>query len=166
MDTKDVAALLLKTAGLLTFAYAVFDVPYYFLPHARGDANFSFIASFMEAAAMLTLPIVLGLVLWFFPATIANKLVAGDKLADGLRMHDFERLALTIIGLWFLAYGITDLVYRGAQLYLFKRQYPDAPPVEVWLGIVAAGAKAIVGVALAIGAKGVVRIIAKVRGEG
>jgi hypothetical protein len=166
VDTKDIAALLLKTAGLVIFAYAIFDIPYYFLPHPRTDSDYSFIASFMQAAGMLALPIVLGLLLWFFPATVVNKIVSGDKLTEGLGVRDFERIALTVIGIWFVAYGVSDLVYRVGSLILMKRQFPDAPPVEAWLGIIAAAAKLLVGFGLAVGAKGVLRVIAKVRGEG
>jgi hypothetical protein len=164
VDTKDIAALLLKTAGLVIFAYAIFDIPYYFLPHPRTDSEYSFIASFMLAAGMLALPIVLGLLLWFFPATVVNKIVSGDKLTEGLGVRDFERVALTVIGIWFVAYGVSDLVYRVGSLILMKRQFPDAPPVEALLGIIAAAAKLLVGFGLAVGAKGVLRAIAKVRG--
>jgi hypothetical protein len=166
MDTKDIAALLLKTAGLVMFAYAIFNIPYYFLPHARSDSEYSFIASFMQAAAILTLPIVVGLLLWFFPATVVNKIVSGDKLTDGLQVRDLERVALTVIGIWFMAFGVSDLVYQAGSMILMKRQFPDAPPVEAWLGIIAAAAKLLVGFGLAVGGKGVVRVIAKARGEG
>jgi hypothetical protein len=166
VDAKDLAAVLLKTVGLLMFAYAVFDIPYYFLPRPSNGSELSFIASFMQATAILTLPLVIGLVLWFFPATVANKIVSGDKLTDGIRVRDLERLALTVIGFWFMAYGISDLVYRAGSLVLFKRQFPDAPPVEAWHGIIAAAAKFLVGFVLAVGAKGVLRLIARVRGEG
>ena len=144
MDTKDIAALLLKTAGLVMFAYAIFDIPYYFLP-SKTDSEYSFIASFMQAAGILALPIVLGLLLWFFPATVVNKIVSGDKLTDGLQVRDLERVALTVIGIWFVAFGVSDLVYQAGSMILMKRQFPDAPPVEAWLGIIAAAAKVLVG---------------------
>src|SRR6266496_5310044 len=165
MDTKDIAALLLKTAGMSKIAYAIFDIPYYFLPHPKTDSEYSFIASCMQAAGMLALPIVLGLLLWFFPATVVNKIVSGDKLTEGLGVRDFERIALTVIGIWFVAYGVSDLVYRVGSLILMKRQFPDAPPVEAWLGIIAAAAKLLVAFGLAVGANGLLRVIAKVRGE-
>jgi len=90
-----------------------------------------------------------------------NKIVSGDKLTDGLAVRDFERVALTVIGVWFVAYGVSDLVYRVGSLILMKRQFPAAPPVEAWLGIIAAAAKLLVGFGLAVGAKGVLRIIAR-----
>jgi hypothetical protein len=166
MDTKDIAALLLKTAGLLMFAYAIFEIPYYAFPRAGANQEYSFIATFMQAVAYLTLPIVLGLVLWFFPATVVNKIVAGDKLTDGLRTQDFERLALTVIGLWFVAHGIADLAYHLGSYVLWSRQFPQPQPLEPFPVMIAAIAKVVVGLALAVGAKGVLRLIARVRGEG
>jgi hypothetical protein len=163
MDTKDIALLMLRAAGLLMFAYALFDIPYYFLPRPGSQGEYSFVASFMEAVAILVLPLALGLFLWFFPATVANRIVSGDRLTDGLKARDLERMAITIIGVWFIAYGFSDLVYRVGALVLMQRKFPDAPPLEPWLGIVAAVAKLVVGFALAVGADGLQRTIARVR---
>jgi hypothetical protein len=156
----------MKTVGLFVFAYAITDIPYYFPPYARTEPDQSFIALFMQAAAVLTLPIVLGLFLWFFPATVVNRIVSGDKLTDGLKIRDFERLAVTIIGIAFVAFGVTDVGYRALSIVVLKQQLQDFPMANAWLGIIAGGVKILVGLILAIGAKGVQHVIARARGEG
>jgi hypothetical protein len=165
MDAKDIATILLKTAGLVMFAYAIFDIPYYFPPYVTSGGEQSFINAWMQAAAVVTLPIVLGLVLWFFPATVVNKIVAGPKLTEGLQIHHFERVALTVLGVWLVAYGIVDVIHYVTSFFSVRQQFPDFPGSRFWLGILTPAAKLLVGAGMAIGAKGVVRLIARVRRE-
>jgi hypothetical protein len=167
VDTKDVATMLVKAVGLVMFAYAIFDIPYYFPPYASLSAERSFTAAFMQAVATLTLPILVGLLLWFFPATVVNKIVSGERLAaEGLRLLEFERLALTIIGVWLAAYGISDLIYKATSLVVIERQFPGPTPPDLWAGVFAAGVKVAVGCGLAVGSKGLARLISRMRGEG
>jgi hypothetical protein len=81
MDTKDVSAVLLKTMGLVMLAYAVFEIPLYFPPSTNLTEQYSLFDAVVQAAASLILPTVLGLLLWFFPATVTNKIVSGAKLS-------------------------------------------------------------------------------------
>jgi hypothetical protein len=168
MDTKDVSALLLRTIGLVMVAYSVFEIPLYFIPNAGGSDQFSFLAVFAQAAAALTLPIVLGLLLWFFPATITNKIVSGAKLSgDRFGAADLERVALTVVGLWLIAYGIADLIYSFSLLIFTQREYAErSPPLTRYLpGIVTSAAKVVIGAGIAVGAKGIARVLTRARGE-
>ena len=81
MDTKDVTAVLLKIAGLVIVAYAAFALPYYFSPEAMSSSQFSVADTLMSALFYMALPVVFGLFLWFFPATITNRIVSGEKVA-------------------------------------------------------------------------------------
>jgi hypothetical protein len=169
MDTKDVAAVLLKTAGLIMIAYAVFELPRYFLPMADSSGQYSFVTALVQAAGTLALPVVLGALLWFFPATVTNKLVSGEKLSGtqcGVR--EFERTALTVVGAWLVAYGIADLIDHAVAIVVIQRQFPEQPtPLFTYMpGIIASVAKVVLGIGLAFGAKGIGRIINRVRGEG
>ena len=168
MDTKDVSAVLLKTIGLVMVAYAVFEIPLYFIPNSGATDQFSFLAVFAQAAAALALPIILGLLLWFFPATITNKIVSGDKLSgDRFGATDLERVALTVVGAWLLAYGVADLIYSISSLIFAQREYAERfPSVSRYMpGIITSIAKVAIGGGLAVGAKGISRVIKRARGE-
>src|SRR5712691_8702781 len=118
MDTKDLAAVLVKTAGLAIFAYAVIRLPAYLPPWVSGNAPFSIGALFAEAAVTLALPMLLGLLFWFFPATVTNKMVSGKKLAEAqFGLREFERVALTIVGVSIVAYGLADFIHAVAFAY-------------------------------------------------
>lgn len=169
MDTKDITAVLLKTAGLIFFAYAIFELPLYFPPRISPTTDFSIVTALVQAAATLTLPIVLGLLLWFFPATVTNKIVSGEKLSGArFGVSEFERVALTVLGVWLVAYGVTDLIYDLVTLYLVQKQYPDMPqyPPRTYAGVAASTAKILIGVGLALGAKGISRLVNRMRGDG
>jgi len=169
MDTKDISAVLLKTIGLVMLAYAVFEIPLYFPPNSGSTDQYSIFGAFAQAVATLTLPIALGLLLWFFPARVTNKIVSGVKLS-GARFGsvELERVALTVVGAWLVAYGIADLIYSISTLIFVQREYAQqSPPLtRYWPGIVTSVAKVFIGVGLAVGAKGISRLIARVRGEG
>src|SRR6266513_4718455 len=104
MDAKDLAALLLKIAGLVILGHALFQVPYFFPLDEISGGSFSFADAFMSFVYFTTLPLVVGTLLWFFPATISNKIVSGKKFADAsFGLRQFEQVALTRIGIWLLA---------------------------------------------------------------
>ena len=65
------------------------------------------------------------------------------------------------------AYGLSDLIYSITSLIFVQREYAErAPSISRYLpGLVTSGAKVAMGVGLAIGAKGIARLINRVRGE-
>ena len=137
MDTKDVSAILLKTVGLVMVAYAVFELPLYFPPNSGSLDQYSIFAALAQATATLALPIVLGLLLWFFPSTVTNKIVAGEKLSgDRFGSADLERVALTVVGAWLVAYGLLTVIYSIASLIFVQREYAErAPSIEFRLAL-------------------------------
>jgi len=168
VDTKDVSAVLLKTIGLVMLAYAVFEMPLYFPPRSSTTGDYSLFAAVAQAAAALTLPIILGLALWFFPAKVTNKIVSGDKLSgERFGAPELERVALTVIGAWLVAYGIADLIYGISTVVVLQREYAErGPQLSQYLpGFIASIAKVALGLGLALGAKGIARFIGRVRGE-
>lgn len=166
MDTRDLAKVLLKIAGLVIFATAIFDIPYYLPPYSRLEPGESVVSALLWAAAMLLLPIVIGLAFWFFPGKVVNRIVSGDRIAEaGVTVAQIERAALTVVGIWLAASGLTDLVYKIVSVIAISRQHPGSLSLEVWSPVIAGGAKLIVGLCLAVGARGVQRTIAKVRGQ-
>jgi len=168
MDTKDISAVLLKTIGLVMLAYAVFEIPLYFPPRSSAAGEYSVSLAVAQATATLALPIVLGLLLWFFPATVVNKIVSGEKLSsERFGAPDLERVALTVVGAWLVAYGVADLIYGISTMVVVQREYAEqSPPLSRYFpGMIASVAKVAIGLGLAFGAKAIARLINRVRGE-
>jgi heme/copper-type cytochrome/quinol oxidase subunit 4 len=164
MDAKDLAALLLKIAGLVILGHALFQVPYFFPLEEISAGKFSFADAVMSAVYYITLPLVVGALLWFFPATISNKIVSGKKLSDsGFGVRQFEQVALTLIGVWLVAYGIADLISSLVWIAQVEKQFNTLPP-RAYAATLAAVAKVIIGCAIAIGSGGVSRLLRRLGG--
>jgi hypothetical protein len=72
---------------------------------------------------------VLGLLLWFFPSAVTNKIVAGEKLSgDRFGSADLERVALTVVGAWLVAYGFSDVIYSITSLIFVQSEYAERAP--------------------------------------
>ena len=168
MDTKDISAVLLKTVGLVMVAFAVFEIPAYLPPRVSLTEEYSLLMALVDAAAILTLPIVLGLLLWFFPATVVNKIVSGEKLSgERFGVLELERVALIVVGAWLVAYGITDLTYGISSMVVMQKVYDQTLVLGRYApGLVTSIVKIALGLGLALGATGVAGFIRRIRGEG
>ena len=164
MDTKDLATLLVKTAGLTIFGLAVIRLPAYFPPW---NANASMGVMFAEAAVTLALPILLALLFWFFPATLTNKMVSGEKVAEAqFGLREFEHLALTVLGVSIVAYGVADFIHAATLAFFVHNQHPEVTPLpaDLYAGMVFPAAKIAIGAGLAIGAKRIGQFVARLQG--
>lgn len=169
MDTKDLAALLVKTAGLAIFGYAVIRLPAYFPPWQDGNAPFSIRALFAGAAVTLALPMLLGLLFWFFPATITNKMVSGEKLTEAqFGLREVEGVALTVVGVSIVAYGLADFIHAATVAYFMHAQHPEVTPLpaDMYAEIVFPVAKIAIGTGVVVGARGIGSFVARLRGDG
>src|SRR5215472_16115915 len=121
MDTKDLTIVLLKIAGLIILGVSLFSLPAYFSPDAISSSRFSFSESLLHFVYYYALPILAGLSLWFFPATITNRIVSGEKPANGqFGVPELERVALTVVGVWMVAYGFGDVAANLVWIYRTK----------------------------------------------
>ncbi|APV52010.1 hypothetical protein BWI17_21470 [Betaproteobacteria bacterium GR16-43] len=165
MDTKTIAALLLKITGLVLIVYCVAQLPAFFAYTSLGY-DFS-IGQAIGAAAAALLPLtVLGLFLWFFPGTVANKIVSGtSEQSAPADTRSIELVALTILGVYLLTMGLVDVVRDIAFLIAIHRQDPGLTliPASVVSRVAATIAELLIGAGLCVGAKGVSRVIERLR---
>jgi hypothetical protein len=165
MDTRNIGALLLKITGLVLIVICVSQLPAYFPLTGRGY-DFS-IGEVLATAAIALGPLVLiGLVLWFFPGTVTNKIVS-DVAADQplVDSHALQLVALTIVGVYLVADGLVGAARDVVLLIFMQRQNENsaAIPASVIAHVGATVAKLVIGASLCIGAKGVSRIIERLR---
>jgi hypothetical protein len=74
------------------------------------------------------LPLIVALPLWFFPLTVAHKLLPvmrGDKKAISSETTPLIEVGCTLLGLWLLAAAISDVVYWSLFLFIVSHQSHD-----------------------------------------
>ena len=123
-------------------------------------------------AALYALVLVLGLVgcalLWFFPLTLARKLLPvmrEPRSEQALDASTAMSVGLTLIGVWVMAYGLVDAVY---WLTLLVRTRQIAATYFEWsheqvAGILATAAEIGIAVWLIFGSRGIRRLIYRYR---
>lgn len=109
--------------------------------------------------------------LWFFPLTIARKLLPvlheprPPLSASG---QDIEDTAIFVLGLWVLAGAIPDAAYWG--LFLQQVNQPGFAeltlPPEQFAAIVTTGVELVLGLWLVFGARGLIGAIRRLRAAG
>ena len=121
--------------------------------------------------AFVVAPLLIAALIWVFPLTIATKLLPVMRTprpalsAGGLEL---EQVGLTILGVWFFVTGLVDAVYW----YMFAKTAQDAGfrwralDPENAGAMVATGAELIIGLALVLGARGIVGALRRLRQAG
>src|SRR5258706_11599012 len=165
MDTKTISAILLKVAGLMIIAMCVAQLPSYFPLMGRGT-EWSLTEVLATTAISLGPLTVLGLCLWFFPGTIANRIVSGESLSQSaFDTGAIELVGLTVLGIYVLTWGVVDAVRDIVFIVVMQRQNPDSVliPASVAGRIAASAAQLIIGAWLCVGARGISRIVERLR---
>ena len=164
MDSRSISAILLKVTGLVLVLYSISQLPGYFPLTGRGY-DFSIAETLATAGIALGPPALLGLILWFFPGTLVNKIVtpasSENVPVDG---RSLELVALTVVGVYLVADGFIGAVRDAVLLIVVQRQNDVlAVPASVIAHIGATIAELLIGAGLCIGAKGVSRVIERLR---
>lgn len=166
MDAKTIAAIIVKITGLVMVVLAVIQIPA-FLPFTSRGYDFS-VAEAMGAAALGLGPLALiGLLLWFFPGTITNRIVSGAPATGSpVDLRPLELVALTVLGIYLFADGIIGVVRDIAIVIAVNRQNspPELIPASIVGHIAAVVAQLAIGAALCVGAKGISSIVERLRG--
>ena len=156
MDTRTFAATLLKVAGLVICVYTFTKIPAYLPPALANDLRLDTSVRVLIAAMDLVPPFILGLLLWFFPGRVANKIIIGEDKTSPVVASEIERVAITVLGLYVVVYGISDLAYQAGVLLRLNENRAAVIP-----GAVSDIVQIVVGLVLVFGAR---RLINAVRG--
>jgi len=169
MDYKDLTALLVKLVGAVLIFWSLA-----WLPSAISGALQAkiFWQGLLISVVPTLIPLLLAILLFTFPALIANKLIDGSKLENPHTFtKELELLALRLIGVYYLFRGGVDLVYHIAKLGLTARIYEahgTPPPPSAWTPDLAANVVSTVvelcfALWLTLGSKGIVNVIHRIR---
>ncbi len=112
--------------------------------------------------------LVLCAILWFFPLTVARKLLPVMREARSEQSLDASiamSVGLTLIGVWVLAYGLVDAVYwvtMFLRLGLSEVSYSQWPHDHV-AGLLATVVEVLIAIYLIFGSSGIRRLIQRYR---
>jgi hypothetical protein len=119
--------------------------------------------------AVVVIPLMLALLLWFLPLTVAHKLLPvmpPDEARSKAGAAEYQAVALSVLGMWVLAEQLPTLLYWvGVAVYvhgeeanvLTAREYGKIASTVAGLGI---------GFWLLFGARGIVGVLRSVRNAG
>ena len=150
--------------ALETLRYASSLLPYAAAPPPN---NISFV--FIGTLALF--PILAAVLLWFFPLSVAAKLIPDIKSQGQhgpLGAGGIEVVAFSVLGLWVLTTAIRDIFYWVTFVYQVKNSglgNADLSPDNVG-NIVATVVELVIGFWLLLGSKGLLGVIRRARQAG
>lgn len=168
-DYNHIVRLVLKLSGVGLVVYGGVTL-FSNLPGLLQAQNWSeWPASIMTANVIaLTMPLLFGAFLWFFPAVVANTIVRVDSETKGSTDFGFEleRIGVALLGLYFLYQAVSDIIYqtmvhRAKVALLGSVRAPD----DFSAFITAIAVEIVLALLLLFQSKGVVNLMRKARGH-
>lgn len=111
-DFKEISVVITKTAGLILIVYAIAFFPTSYSSYVVDDQT-SFGLKAASFFGSLMPPLILGLIMFFLPGSVANRAVSGE-VGHTLPLSSLSILLCAAIGLFFVARSLGDLVYWGS----------------------------------------------------
>jgi hypothetical protein len=176
MEHRALAALIIRITGLIVIVSAITYTGRSFGPFFVADTAQELSADLVLASIVISLgvPVVLGLLLVYFPSTVTTRVlrIEGLNAENEEDTKAIERVAFAAIGLWLTLYAVIDTVYIYAKVRLFYRfledmpAYTKPPPMlaDDLGGLVASAVQLLIGLWLLIGNRGIVNVLARLRG--
>ena len=166
MDYRDLSNLLMKLAGAFIIASVITNIPIYSLQYISFKDQ-SFIEFTVMTIAYMLLPLLLGVIMFYFPRTITNRIIKGgsESMIDSISIEAVEYVAIGILGLLLLVQSLTfllpffvSIVFMAIQQGGIKLEDNFSQPV-----FLASVFRLVFAVYLLLGAKGVQNMLKKIR---
>jgi hypothetical protein len=164
MDREDIVAVGIRVFAVYLALSTLYYLPYIFrLPASHTAVEWL-------APAVIAVLLLVALALWFFPLTIARKLLPvmrEPRAAAAIDARLALSLGIALIGVWFATAAVRPLI-MSAGLYLLNRGLSDeagANPQEL-VQIGSYSAQLLLGIGLALGSGGLRDLLLRARGAG
>lgn len=118
----------------------------------------------------VTVLVAVGAVLWLFADVVARAALAGPhapRFESTLDYGQWQALAFSLLGLWLAANGLLDLVWNGVAVWWAGREYGariERMAAHQIAAIVSSALQLALGIALLLGHRGLVGLLARLRG--
>jgi hypothetical protein len=164
MDYANLARLLVRISALFVIVQAIGALPtevVQFVLYLRSD---NLLAGSMGILALVVVPGVAGLLLFAFAGRITNHMFAGAVATNlGSETSRLERVALVVLGWYFLASAVFEILYLVSYLHAYRTMlHGNAPPPQIMADgvakVVAVIAKTVIGIGFILGARGIVAV--------
>jgi hypothetical protein len=169
MNSHDVLRTAVKIGGLVLLIYSAIQATSYFPLFLDQAGNTGLGISVVSILSIMLVPIIFGLLLWLFPASIANTIIKKDlavKSQDKF-LVGIEKIAIRILGFYLLYHGITDLVSQYVSYHqaaeMFGKNTNFSGKERFTTGFIVIGVKIVLSLLLILGATGITKILQKVR---
>lgn len=164
MTKEQIVGLAVKLFAVFLFIYGLRAVPGFisFSDDANGFAGYWWIAG-----SYVLVFVCLALLLWFFPVTVARKLLPKDDRKPGeanFTLKDIDIIAYSVLGVWILTTTIPNAIYWIVVLATLahKGLIPYMSHTRL-ASVIATVTQFCLGVWLMLGAKGLRGLIRKLR---
>jgi len=169
-DYNNLVRLVIKLSGIALVVYGGVTLSSYLpsLMQAKTWAEWPATMMFANILAIV-MPILFGVFLWFFPASVANTIVPTEiatmEPASGLG-YELERIGVALLGLFFLYHAVTDVIYqvllhRAKVALLGSVREPDNFSAYLTVATI----QIVLALLLLLQSKGVVALLRKARGH-
>jgi hypothetical protein len=166
VDIRSIGAIILKVGGLLLIAFGVGNLPAFFSPLSVGS-NWSLAQSVGAASVTLGPIIVLGVLFWFFPGAIVNKIVSETPVParSEMDLRPVELVAISLVGVYLIARSVVELSYLVVYVVATNLQQSEHAFIgaTIFSKAVAIAVELAVGLVICVGAKGIVRLLERAR---
>ena len=156
MSPHQAVAVAVRLFAVWLATYLIRTTPFYVVGFGGHDNS-----SLVLASAIVTaLGFVIAAALWFFPLTIARKIlpIAAAAPAPTQPPDVWLSMGCFLIGLWMLATSVSGLLRNALALYYVDRSYGVEIPTEIKHGVFYSLLNVAVAAWLILGARGVGRV--------
>lgn len=169
MNSHEMLRTAVKLTGLALLIYAGIQAVSYLpmvLEHLKDTGIDASALSFIGAIAG---PIIFGLVLWLFPASVASTIIKNDLkvISQDELLLGIEKVGIRLLGLYLLYHGLSDLVANyisyNQAIEMFGDNVKHSGQYKIKISFIITGIEIFMSLLLILGAAGITNIIRKLR---
>lgn len=165
MHHRNILITVLKIAAIMLFIQLVETVPEMYGQYLNTDDQL-LRKSFINTAVFPTI-VKVGIIfiLWFFPSLLISSVVPDTELSEN-NPNYFKRIevaALTGVGIYLLAYSVTDIAYYFVLKNELANQYAQSLQPQDKAAYYVSFLQAILGIVIIFGKTGIINVLNRIR---